>query len=461
MEDNTLHTPEGFSDAHRTMMYAADRLNGGGDFVDADAGKDQYGMPTITGDPRLEALNADGISPDDRKKLVDALVKDYGLDTIAETVKEHATKFGDADREGVVRREADTADMMIKIGLANARGEAVPSYEDRIKVITGKTPIRLDAKGAKVTEVRELMKELLARQGFTVTNGKTLDLVTQEWETSLGHADTSDFKAFQARLKEAGGDYLKLLQTKVLGEIDPRFAQLPLTGLQYTAEAMNFDAFLAYTGGQDEKGNPLYKGTYKWNHTRPAPWADVQYITAHESTHYAQAAVQDFLRRGGKLGPEAAFTTMSSPMALQTEGLAQVAPLLVSGGTLEGVIDQYGLPYATLSVQDRLQDMVRVWVGEQVELEGKDRLTLGNAIQTDFLQTVHIAKKYVKPEKPSSYWANNPIGQMYGPSYLEGSETFRTAIEEHGVLPVARTAFHVDGFTDLEAFKAKLARKTK
>jgi hypothetical protein len=221
---------------------------------------------------------------------------------------------------------------------------------------------------------------------------------------------------------------------------------------------MSFDAFLAYHGGQDGQGNPAYKGTYKWNSGRPASWADVKYITAHESTHYAQAAVQDFLRRQGRLGSEAAFTTMSSPMALQTEGLAQVAPELVSGGTLEGVVDRFGLPYAAMTVQDRLQDLVRLYVGQQVEIEGKDRRTLADTIQTDFLQTPHIAEKYLRPARASAYWANNPIGQNYGPSYAEGSRTYRRLIANHGVQSVAESAFHMNGFTDLEALKAKLAR---
>lgn len=454
---NKLNTPDGFQQDHSTMMYAADGLAGGDTFFDANTAKDEYKIPDIANDHRLKAITADATSPEDRRKFADGLVQDYGLDTIANRIKEHSANFGDPDRKGVVDREADTADMIMRIGLANARGEAVPAYAERIHVITGNAPRRISSKGPEVTEIRELMKELLARQGYTVTNGKTLEHAVEAWEDKLIKTDSSDARAFQVQLAKAGGDYVKLLQTEVLAKIDPQLGTLPLTGLEYIADTTNpsWDAYLLYIGGQVAKESPLYKGEFKWNVARPAPWEDVKYIAGHESTHYAQHATQDFLRRQGRLGPEAAFITMSSPYAVASEGLAQVGPELVSGGTMEGVIDRFGLAFATMSVQDRLQDLLRFYLAEQVEIEGKEQSTLREVVQTDFLQNRHIAKKYI--EKP--YWVKNPFGQLYGPAYYEGSIALRAAIAEHGVLPVAETGFGLNGLVDLEAFKAKMARR--
>ncbi len=463
MERSQVDSPADFTADHRTMMYAADQLNGGGDFVDADAGKGEYGMPEITKDPRMATIMDQGASPDTRE-LVEELAKDYGLEDLAERVYTHAVLNNfDADRQEVIRREADVAGTLIMMALASARGDeknTLTSYEDRIRVITGKDPEIVDPNGPEAEELRERFMELLARKGFHVTNGKTRDGVVEEWEHSLGAHDTSDFEAFQETLTGMGRDYMELLKSEVLAKVDPSLAELPLDGLAYVGERdMNFDAFLAYDGD--------FKGRFRWNMSRPAPTEDVRYITAHESTHFAQAVVQDHLRRQGRLGSEAAFTTMSSGMAVQTEGLAQVAPQLVSGGTLEGVVNRFGIDYAAMVAQDGLQDLTREYVGQQVALNGRDVRDLAPVIQTRFLQNPHIVEKYVRAKnKPDgtrakkSYWAENDVGQMYGPSYRHGSRGFKEMIAEHGVLPVARAAFFLDGFTDLPGMQAKLARKT-
>lgn len=441
---------------HRTMMYAADQLNGGGDFVDADAGKDEYGMPTITNSPRMAVVKGNGASPETRE-LVEGLAKDYGLEDISDRVKGHATGF-DADRQGVIGREANVAGTLIKMALASARGEDGPSYEDRIRVITGKDPEIVDPNGPEAQELREQFMELLARKGFHVTNGKTRDGVVEEWEHSLGAHDTSDFDRFQGELAGMGREYAELLRSEVLAKLDPTLATLPVDGLKYVGERdMNFDAFLAYDGD--------FKGRFRWNMSRPAPTADVRYITGHETVHFVQAVVQDYLRRQGRLGSEAAFTTMSSGMAVQTEGLAQVAPLLVSGGTMEGVVARFGIDYAAMVAQDGLQDLTREYVGQQVALAGRDVRELAPTIKTSFLQNPHIVEKYVRAKTDAdgkriktSYWAENDVGQMYGPSYRHGSRGFRQMVAAHGVLPVARAAFFLDGFVDLPAMQTKLAR---
>ena len=105
-------------------------------------------------------------------------------------------------------------------------------------------------------------------------------------------------------------------------------------------------------------------------------------------------------------------------------------------------------------VQDMLQDMVRVYVGEQVELEGKPLKSLKGTIRRDFLQTRHIAHKYAG----KGYWAGDMRGQMYAPSYYVGSRGFREALASHSPLEVARSAFFLDGFRDMQEFNKDMAR---
>lgn len=453
MERPQVDSPAEFTNLHRTMMYAAD--NNSSDYVDADTGKEEFGMPAITQDPLFAAFSSDDTSDTDRKEIAGQLVKKYGLDTIGDRVKEAAAGFEETRRE-VIGREADTAQVMINAVLAAARGEKGPGYEERIRVVTGQEPVRIDAKGREVLEIRGLMQELLARRGYTTINPKTLDQTVAQWEHDLGNADTSDFEAFQAELQSGGRAYAQLLKDAVLTTLDPSLAALPVDGLKYeTATGVSWDAFLAYTGGREEDGSPRYSGKFRWNIDRPAPMADVKYITNHETTHAVQAVVQQHLRQKGLLGSEAAFTTMASERAVLTEGLAQVAGELVTGGKLDDVIKEFGIDYALMMVQDMLQDMVRVWVGEQVELEGRERTSLKEEIQTDFLQTPHIAHKYAG----KGFWAGDMRGQMYAPSYYVGSRAMRSAIAEHGVEPVARSAFFLNGFRDMQGVQKDLARK--
>lgn len=448
-----VESPREFTNLHRTMMYAADGKSA--DYVDADTGIEQFGMPALTEDPRFGLMVSDDTEASTRRELADQLVREYGLDTIGEQVKEAAGTFSE-DRRAVIGREADTAQMMINGVLATARGEEIPGYADRIRVITGKDPVRIDPKGREVVEIRGLMQELLARRGYTTTNPKTLDQTVAKWEHDLGNADTSDFAAFQRALQEGGREYADLLKREILAKLDPTLAELPVDGLEYVAanrdtegKEISWDAFLAYTGGRNPDGQPRYTGKFKWNIDRPAPMADVKYITNHETTHAVQAVVQQHLREKGLLGSEAAFTTMASERAILTEGLAQVAGELVVGGKLDDVIKEFGIDYALMMVQDMLQDMVRVYVGEQVELEGKPRESLKETIQTDFLQTPHIAHKYAG----KGFWAGDMRGQMYAPSYYAGSRGFRKALETRSPLEVARSAFFLDGFRDMQEFE--------
>lgn len=449
-----VESPAAFTNLHRTMIYAAD--GNSSDYVDADTGKEEFGMPALTEDPRFALMASDDTETSTRKELAQQLVNEYGLDTIGARVKEASAGF-DEDRRAVISREADTAQIMIDGVLAMARGEEIPSYEARIRTVTGKEPVRIDPKGREVVQIRGLMQELLARRGYHVTNEKTLDQVTQQWEHNLGNADTSDFQAFQAELQKGGRAYAEFLREKVLAQLDPAFANLPFDGLEYeTATGVSWDAFLAYTGGRNEDGSPRYSGKFKWNVGRPAPMADVKYITNHETTHAVQAVVQQWLRQQGRLGSEAAFTTMASERAILTEGLAQVAGELVSGGKLDDVIAQFGIDYALMMVQDMLQDMVRVYVGEQVELEGRPRESLKETIQTAFLQTPHIAHKYAG----KGFWAGDMRGQMYAPSYYVGSRGFREALGNNSPIEVARSAFFLNGFRDMQGFRKDMARKS-
>lgn len=455
-EDNYMpESPAEFTDLHRTMMYAAD--GDSSDYVDADTGKEEFGMPALTEDPRFKLMVSDDTESSTRKDLANQLVREYGLDTIGARVKEASAGF-DEDRRGVISREADTAQIMIDGVLAMARGEKIPSYENRIQTVTGQAPVRIDPKGREVVEIRGLMQELLARRGYTTTNPKTLDRTVAQWEHDLGNADTSDFTAFQAELQAGGRAYAELLREKVLKQLDPALATLPFDGLDYkTATGVSWDAFLRYTGGKNPDGSPRYSGEFLWNVDRPAPMADVKYITNHETTHAIQAVVQQWLRQQGRLGSEAAFTTMASERAIMTEGLAQVAGELLSGGKLDDVIAQFGIDYALMMVQDMLQDMVRVYVGEQVELEGKPRESLKESIQTDFLQTPHIAHKYAG----KGFWAGDMRGQMYAPSYYLGSRGFREALQTNSPIEVTRSAFFLNGFRDMKGFQKDMTRQSE
>ncbi len=354
MEGPQVESPREFTDLHRTMMYAADGKSS--DYVDADTGIEEFGMPALTEDPRFGLMVNDDTEASTRQDLADQLVREYGLDTIGERVKEAAGSFSE-DRRAVIGREADTAQMMINGVLAMARGEAIPPYEERIRTVTGQEPVRIDPKGREVVEIRGLMRQLLERKGYSLkgnSRGKTLAQATMQWEHELGNADTSDFEAFQKDLQAGGWAYADLLKSEVLAKLDPSLAALPVDGLEYEAASkdtnngkpINWDAFLAYTGGKNPDSSPRYSGKFRWNIDRPAPMADVKYITNHETTHAVQAVVQQWLRQQGRLGSEAAFTTMASERAILTEGLAQVAGELVSGGKLEDVIAQFGINHS-------------------------------------------------------------------------------------------------------------------
>lgn len=453
---------------HRDIFYGLSAVQGDNPIsdsiadhgvVDADSLKHEMSAPATYADPRAKS--------DDPKEKA-AYIEDL-LHKLTE-LRGHISHFSD-DRKGVLMREAEQVEIMLRTDLADATGNAAPSFADRWKAVTGKEP------GAEVPkdEVEDLRGEVLswiAKDGINVTNPKKKPSeIVNEWRAGHEHFGNHEKGVSEpeqeSRIRTILNEHVGLFVTEAVSELSKRVPGLKdlidssgvtFDGLKYNVlPDMTFDAGLSYIGGVKENGIASGAANFEWNAGRPDSKEGIIYIAAHEATHWLNAFLMDIMRRAGKLGPESAILTMSTGRTANEEGLAQTMMEMLHNGDMNEVARKHGTALVVENYLDRLQDMVRMHVALEWNVQKRQNLdALGAEIQDRFLQTEHIAYKYAGEKK--RFWRQVPTGTMYAPAYYEGSRAMRNAYQEHGVDRALAVATHTEGLVDLQAFKDKVAR---
>ncbi len=457
-----------FDTGYRKLLWAVDVLDGDDPqsnsivdhgMVDADARKHVLEPPDLYVEKKAGASNGE-------------LNKRHHLLDLPNTLRGILDQVPVEDiRKGVLLREIGVAEMRIRHSLAGeVDGVTNPAFEDLWKSVTGEDgPPPLSSFREEVAAIGDHIRTIMSRFGVQVTNSKTRDENMKRWEAGQKHFGIEN----ESRIREIIGAEVEtfLKEFKRLARRVPTLAsyadRLNIEHYQiHVLPDMNFDAGLSYIGGVDEQGKPTGAANFEWNAGRSATAEDIRYITAHETTHMVNAQLMDLMRRDGHLGPEAALLTMSSPRAMNEEGLAQTMPELLHRGSLQGVITDLEPPNGSkmglVILSDRLQDIARLvasigWNGDFAHIQDLNarRLTIHEMIVGQLLQTDHIGNKYAGEKK--RFWRELPGGQMYSPAYYYGSRGYRDAIENYGVEKVLASGMHSRGLVDLQAFKKKVA----
>lgn len=453
---------------HRDIFYGLSAVQGDNPIsnsitdhgvVDADALKHEMDAPATFSDPRAQSSD-----PKEKAAYIEEL-----LDKVTE-LRGHIYSFPE-DRRGVLMREADQVEVMLRTDLADVTGQDAPSFADRWKAVTGKEP-GAEVPRDEVDDIRGEVLSWIAKDGINVTNPKkSASEIVNEWRAGHEHfgnhekgvSNPAQEEKIRTILNEQVGAFVQ----DAVAELSKRIPGLKklidssgvsFEGLKFNVlPDMNFDAGLSYIGGVKESGVPSGAANFEWNAGRPDSKEGIIYIAAHEATHWLNAFFMDIMRRAGKLGPESAILTMSTGRTANEEGLAQTMMEMLHNGDMNEVARKHGVSMVVENYLDRLQDMVRMHVALEWNVQKRQNLdALGAEIQERFLQTPHIAYKYAGEKK--RFWRQIPTGTMYAPAYYEGSRAMRSAYQEHGVDRALAVATHTEGLVDLQAFKDKVAR---
>jgi hypothetical protein len=443
-----------FASLYRTLLWSVDLLEGDNPLsnsitdhgmVDADACKLQIPPPLIYNDKQAGMSNVE-------------LEKKHSLLGLPSKLL-HLLRQSDADpqRHDVLRREITVADLRNRYTLSSDYPQIKkPTFEDLWIGVTGRTPPTLKSLQGEIVALKQTLTVLLAQAGYTATSPQNLQGCLHRWEANQLLYGIDDAEEINVLLKDEVMKHVaefKALAFRV-PELAPFAEQIRTDGYSLKVlPDMNFDAGLSYVANGEAQ--------FEWNAGRPAPEVDIRYIARHEATHWLNAYLMDLRRQAGLLGPEAALLTMSSPRAMNEEGLAQVMLEMLCGGSLQGVVQQHSVDMAITIVLDQLQDIARLaaaigWNQDFANLpEENRRLTICEFIGDDLLQTSHIKNKYAGPKK--KFWRMLPGGITYAPAYYYGSRAYRHALQNHSVEEVLAVGCHARGLVDLQAFNELLS----
>ncbi|MBP9718415.1 hypothetical protein KBD59_03925 [Candidatus Gracilibacteria bacterium] len=460
-----------FDHGYRNLLHAVDIVEGDNPYSDSIA---DHGM--VDADMRKHDLPPPGVYADKGGDAADIISKQdlFELATRLRNIL-NTNPTIDEDRKGVLLREIGVAELRLRYSLG---GNATPAFNETWRMVTGKDAPELGQFKGEIDATRDHMLALLAQEGVHVTNPKTMSDNVRAWEHSKPHLGSGD----DARIKEIITDAVTQFidrAKKVIAERVPALRNVvsQIDTSAYTLNVlpeMSFDAGLSYIGSTNTKP-ATGAANFEWNAGRPATETDIRYVAEHEATHWLNAFCMDIQRRAGKLGPESALLTMSSPRAVNEEGLAQVMKEMLHGGTLQNVVDDCGPEMGIVMLQDRLQDIARMVaaVGWNQEFAGIEdgfqrRMTIRDYIEKRLLQTEHIGFKYggkrdpdATPREQKKFWRQLPGGMCYAPAYYEGSRAYRTAINTAGVDATLAVGMHSEGLVDGQAFKDKIDRKVR
>ena len=378
------------------------------------------------------------------RDVVDAYLRDLNLpDAIAGIRSE--SRNTDPLRRAYLAGLADCLQTMLDLALeVLGKGNPVP-YERAVRASTGKAP-----EPSKPESKRDRVAELLARNGYSVSNGNGLLGSVDAWRRdrvvpmasvrSFGAAVISHFDQL------SGSNLEPHLPAELSGIPRANIDFLPIKDAWFSG-SMN------YLGrARNTDGSPQYEASYEINASLQMSYPEFEQLVSHEVVpgHVTTFAYLQNLYVRGKAGFEATVLTMNTRAATLFEGIANNAILIAHGVTAVDQLPdedlQIGVLLALLQDDAKNQSSYLTW-GEK-----REQSEIKSALRRDFLVTEERA------DKLSGAWGRHPLlGRMYLPAYRAGTEKvaeLRRKYAPHRVLPAL---YGCNGLVDITTVDQVLA----
>lgn len=462
MAESRLLEP-GIENDYATLLVGVDTLlggdvgaeEGGAHFIADTFPKSERELPGIYSDPNAVALRAAGGAKPEIVDHVRAFISAHDLlDT-----KGRLTGSLDADASPLRRRFMENMErcfgVMAQTAVALAEGTELPPYEERYEAAARRAPQLVETK-----ELREQLRDALARVGIEVMREADLRNAVNIWEKRIGYVPA---EGFSEAVHRSNVELMSRVRSELFAKIGFNFpgferdlSNLGFDGFRFNALSnVHYTGSSTFEGGTHPDGRPAQACLIEYNTDHPVTTLGLPHLISHEISpgHYVDSCVSDLGWRAGNLGIEAVMHTMCTAEVTLREGWAQNALAALHGGTESDLVRQFGPDQVVQQVLERFQDAGKQNASIKFQMMGEPIEEVRRHLREDCVLSDPIVKKL------SGSWAQDPVhGPMYGGAYDVGYHTVRQAIETHGIEAVAKACFHHHGYLDIETFGMALGQ---
>ncbi|MBI2665527.1 hypothetical protein HYX12_02830 [Candidatus Woesearchaeota archaeon] len=387
-------------------------------------------------------------------QAIDDFVKRHNLKELSGEIHRLATTvIGDASPN--TYNLTDALSVMLETILAQAHGgRDLPSFERRYHAATAYTIDNVEVADPK--EAREILRDTLANVSYQVSRSRDLRGTLLAWQKAQGVIPP---EKVAERARTINAELLQVMRSTVFSEIDfqlreyqPDLSDVAFDGHRFkTVSKVHFTGSSIYQGGE-ERGSPLLRGLFEYNTDHPTSEIRLYHLCAHEVIgHYLNAAVQDLLWRGGRLGFSATMRTMLTPDTVFQEGWAENIFELMYGSR-ETAAEVHGKDLLVALAHADLESIGKHNASILYQRDGRSIDEVRRHLAEDCVQADPIV------DKLSAEWGQDPIFMMYGQAYVYGAKEVNSAIRTHGRLAVAEIGYGLKGQVDIATFRAKVNR---